>query len=329
MADTTSTPRLIIVDGFAGSGKSTTAQRLWLQLHACGRQAFWFHEHQSGHPIFRYDEVEELLDLTPGPFEDQILANWTAFARDAAAPAIRILDGSFFQLTVGVMLSLNVTPRRIERTLLQIERLVSGVEPLLIYLFHRSTRDGLLNIRTHRGEYWLDGMTTILGRSRYGRRHRVRDLDGLIAFYEKQRAIVDSVLGKLAIRRIAIEISRGRWDEYGRRMAAFLRMGRLRPLTLSPKEALRHVGRFTGTTTGREYVVTTDAASLYLQDRLTPAQRLLPAGGGLFSVESLPIDVRFAADRRGEVRRMIVDNRLLNGQAAARSFTRRRETRSS
>ncbi len=41
--------KLILVDGFAGSGKSMAAQRLGLSLVSGGRVAHWFHEHQSRH----------------------------------------------------------------------------------------------------------------------------------------------------------------------------------------------------------------------------------------------------------------------------------------
>ena len=343
-ARATRVPRLILVDGFAGSGKSTTAQRLWLHLVGQGHQASWCHEHERGHPIFAYEEVEEILELAPRPFEDRILSNWTALARDGAGPSIRILEGSFFQITVGAMLAMNVSARRIERTLLEIERTIlqrgphggrtGELDPALIYLFHRSTRDGLLAIRHHRGEYWLNGMAAILARSRYGRRHRVRDVDGLIAFYEMQRTIVDAAFAKLAVRRIAIEISRGQWAHYLQRMAAFLNLGRLDPLTLTRAALLRHGGRYRGTTTGRECVVTTDRTSLYLQgprearEVMTPVQRLLPAGAGLFCVESLPIQLRFAPGR-GVARRMTVENRLLNGRVRDSAFIRCQERRPS
>ena len=321
--------RLILVDGFAGSGKSTTAQRLWLQLIGRGRAASWFHEHQAAHPILCYDEVEELLELEMGSFEDRILASWTAFALQDDGSAIRILEGSFFQLTVGVMLAMNVSARRIERTLLEIERIIRPLDPVLVHLFHRDTREGVLRIRDHRGGYWLDGMTTILGRSPYGQRHRVRDVEGLIRFYERQRAILDSVLAKLALRRIGIEIGRGRWTDYERRMAAYLKCGSPLPLGLSSSQSLRYVGRYAGETRGPEWIVTTDGAALYLQEPLTPAQRLLPVGSGEFAVESLPIQLRFGSDKSGKAREMTVENRLINAKVPDTVFTRVKEKRSS
>src|SRR4051794_36163177 len=82
-------PKLILVDGFAGLGKSTAAQHLWLDLVRGGIDAVWFHEHERHHPVFQYGEVEELLQLKPGPFEDAVLAGWKA-AATAAGPQVRI-----------------------------------------------------------------------------------------------------------------------------------------------------------------------------------------------------------------------------------------------
>ena len=324
----TAVPRLILVDGFAGSGKSTTAQRLCLQLRRAGQPAAWFHEHQAAHPIFCYDEVEELLELTPDAFEDQILANWTAFALDEDPAAVRILEGSFFQLTVGVMLSMNMPALRIARALVAIDRIIEPLDPALIHLFHRHTRDGLLKIRDHRGAYWLDGMTTIVGRSPYGKRHRVRDVEGLVAFYRTQQNIIDAVLPRLRVRRLGIEIGHGAWSAYARKMSAFLSLGRPNASTPSWRELRRCIGRYR-TGAGRECTVATDGASLYLQEALAPAQRLLPAGAGCFCVESLPIDVQFRPDGRGASRRLVIRNHLVNAPAETASFARAGERASS
>lgn len=319
-------PRLILVDGFAGSGKSTTAQRLWLQLAAAGRRSAWFHEHQADHPIFRYGEVEELLAIQPDRFEEQILANWTALARSANAAATCILEGSLFQITVGVLLAHNVRPARIARVLLDIERRVAGLDPALIHLYDRRTRDGLLRIRKHRGDYWLNGMTTIVGQSPYGRRHRVRDVDGLVKFYEAQRAIVDAALARMKMRRLAIEIGGGRWPEYERRAASFLGLGRPVRRAVPAAQLLRYAGRYAGRAPAGDLLITTDAASLYRQEPLLPAQRLLPIGGGRFCVESLPIDLQFTPAASAPARRIVVDDKLVGARRRC-VLTRRREAR--
>lgn len=314
-------PRLILVDGFAGTGKSTTAQRLWLHLTHSGHDAAWWHEHQAGHPIFSYAEVEELLDVRPEAFEERLRTAWTGLARHTAAP-ITVLEGSFFQVTVGVLLAMNVAPRRIERLLLDIDRTVAPLGAALVHLFYEDTRRGLLAIREHRGAYWLDGMTSIVGKSPYGRRHRVRDVEGLIAFYRAQRAIIDAVFPALSMRRTAIEISGGRWNGYLRRARAFLRIGTpARETPLTPRRLLRHAGQYRGKAGAR--VIATDGSRLYLHDGLLAPQPLVPARDGSFEVESLPIAIRFTSGAGGVSQRLSVHNQLLNAQPARASFSRK------
>src|SRR5262249_31132645 len=55
---------LILVDGLPGSGKSTTAQLVWLQLVRSGYDASWFFEHQSSHPIYKYDDPENTFQTS-------------------------------------------------------------------------------------------------------------------------------------------------------------------------------------------------------------------------------------------------------------------------
>ena len=314
--------RLILVDGLAGSGKSTAAQRLWLHFMSHGYDASWFHEHQLDHPIFFYDDVDELLRLQPDAFEDRIVASWDQFARDADAQPIRILEGSFFQITVGVMLSMNVRAQRIRKALFQIARMVNRLNPCLIYLFHQDTREGVLRIRNHRGDYWLNGMTRLLAQSPYGRQHRVQDVEGLVQFYGKQRLIVDSVFSRLTFKKQAIDISGGRWASYYRRMAALLKIGKLKPLDLPERQLMRCVGTYKGRTTGSECVISTDANSLYFHRSGAEAEKLMPVGTGTFSLRGLPIDLRFAYDGGGIARSMTFDTKLSDRRITDTVWTR-------
>jgi hypothetical protein len=210
------------------------------------------------------------------------------------------------------MLSMNVKARHIRNTLLHIESIVKKLNPALIYLYYQDTREGLSRIRNHRGGYWLDGMAQLLSQSRYGLRHKVKDAGGLYKFYDKQREIVDSVFPQLKFRKTAIEISGGRWTKYYRRMAAFLKTGRLQSLDLPQLQLMRCVGSYKERKTGNVGVISTDANSLYFHRSGAEAEKLLPAEAGTFSLQGLPIDLRFSYDRKGMARSMTFDSRMLN-----------------
>lgn len=315
------TPQLILVDGFAGTGKSTTAQRLWLDVVAHGGRAVWFHEHEADHPIFQYGEIAELLRWTPAGLENHLIAAWTAFARDRASDTLRIVEGSFLQIPIGLMLAMNATPARIQALCRRIDSLIAGLEPALIYLHRPDLRGAFRALGAERGAAWLADLIAVIGASRYGRRHRVRGIGGVTAFYRRQRAIVDALLPTLGMRRLALDVSAGGADG-ARRMSAFLGIrpdARRRP-GLDP--LLRHVGTYRGSVTRSTAIITTDARALYLQQPASSARQLLRVAPGHFCVRALPIDVRFRYDGGGLARQFSYDSRMANETLADRSWIR-------
>jgi hypothetical protein len=313
--------RLILIDGLAGSGKSTAAQHLWLHLARGGRDAAWFHEHEVAHPVFQYGEVEELLRQAPGPFEERVLAGWQAVAEKADGPEVRIIEGTFLQIPVGVMLAMNAPATRIRAMLRRIDATLRGRDASLIQLVRPDLRAALQQIGDVRGAYWLEAMTGTLAQSPYGQRHRVRNFDGLVAFYERQQAIIDSVWPHLTIRRRAIDVSAGRWQRHEAQMAAFAGIDRSPAPALTTPALLRHVGAYRSVTR-KTCVITTDAKGLYIQ---LPASRALPlvrVAGGRFCVESLPIDIRFTYDVSRRTRRFTYESRMVNEVLSETSWVR-------
>lgn len=302
--------KLILVDGFAGSGKSTAAQQIWLNLLRSGRDAVWFHEHELGHPIFEYGEVEELLQLTPGPFEKRLLAAWERCAA-LEGPAVRIIEGSFFQIPVGVMLAMNVPTARIRALVRRIDAILAGRDASLMYLVQPNAREALGWIGENRGAQWLEAITAALGQSPYGQAHGVRNLNGLIEYYRRQGTLINSVFPRLTIRRLAIDVSRRQWDRYERQMNTFLGIRRTAPREPRLTDLLQHVGTYRGTKSRKTCVITTDARALYVQLPATSLLPLIHVDAGHFCLQSLPIDMRFTYDTKGRARRFEYESRMV------------------
>ena len=316
------TPGLILVDGFAGSGKSTAAQRLWLHLVRSGREAVWFHEHEAAHPIFEYGEVEELLRLDLDAFEEQIAGAWQAAADIAGPPAVRIVEGAFFQIPIAVMVAMNAPAARVRAMILRLDASLAGAGASLVYLSQPDTAAALARVESRRGREWIDAIVGVLSQSPYGRRHNVRSLAGLIRYYDRQRAIVDAVLPRLAVRRLAIDVSGESWKRYDRQMTSFLGIRPMPEKAPRVADLMRHVGAYRGAATGLPCVITTDGESLYAQLPSTRALRLVRVDGLRFAVESLPIDIRFTYDKAGRARRFAYESRMVNEVLADTSWVR-------
>jgi hypothetical protein len=235
---------------------------------------------------------------------------------------VRIVEGAFFQIPVGLMLAQNAPPARIRALLLGIEARIAVRQPALVYLHRPDLRRAFDVIGRERGTAWLDEVIGVLARSPYGRRHRVRDVRGLIGYYRRQRAIVDAVLPALSLRRLAIDVSGRRWPQYARRMSAFLDIRQAAPDELGPAGLLRHVGPYRGRASGATSIVTTDARALYLQQPASSAEPLVRVGPGRYCVRSLPIELRFSYDASGAARRFLYDSRMVNETVSDRSWMR-------
>lgn len=217
---------------------------------------------------------------------------------------------------------MNAAPSRILALLRGIDAAIAPLNPALVYLHRPDLRGAFQTLEHERGASWIGEVVSVLGRSPYGRRHKVRDARGLIAYYRRQAAIVDAVLPKLTLRRLAIDVSGGRWPQYEKRMAAFLGMKATPAPELPLAAQLRHVGQYRGAITGRTAVVSTDGRALYLQLPATLADPLVRVSPGRFCLRSLPVDVGFDYDASGAARRFTYHSRLIGEAERDRSWVR-------
>lgn len=265
--------------------------------------------------------MEELLRFTPAAFERRIAAAWRGFTRPAAAGAVRILDGSFFQIPVGVMLAMNAPPARIRALVRRLDALLAGANGALVYLHRPDTRRALAGTGDIRGMRWLEELTAALARSPYGRARRVRNLNGLVGYYERQRRLIDGLLPRLSVRHLAVDVTRGDWHRYDRAIARFLAIGRAPAPSLTRADLLRHAGTYRGARGRQPAAITTDGARLYLQLPATSVLPLVRVSGGHFCPRGLPIDIRFTYGG-GRARGFRYESRMSNELLSETSWVR-------
>lgn len=304
--------RLILVDGLAGVGKSTTAQRLWIHLRAHGHDAVWFHEHDSRHPIFYFSDVDELPRLVSDALWDQIVARWKALARNGGAGPIRVLEGSLFQTSVGVLLSQNVGADSIKAMVLMIAGFIRELNPAVVYLRLPDTSAWLSRNIGNRGQRWVHRMTNLLAQTPYGRERASQGVGTLIEFYRDQQRVIESIFGELPLEKTAIEVSDNEWATSYRQIAEFLGTWTLLPLEMPADQLLRFIGSFRGVSTGAECTIEARSGSLFISFcDSEPAVQLLPVmpGSGEFCLMSLPVTIQFDCDDVGGVRGFACDVR--------------------
>lgn len=302
---------LILVDGLPGSGKSTTAQRLSFHLASLGYEARWLYEHELPHPIYPDDEVDEAL--TGGlpalvALQEQALHRWQALADSLAGTRqIVILESTFFQIGVGLLVGMLQEEELIRHHTQRILTATAPLNPQLLYLYQDDVPAALHRLIEQRGPGFAAILHHRLSRTPYCLAHGA-NLEALVGFFQRQRAVTDHLLAHTGLRHLAIENSGREWAHYERQIATFLDLPPWQePLT--PPDALTAcVGRYRDNASEDEFHIVADDQNLYLAS--PTLARLYPRAPGIFAVEGICIEFTFQRNAESAVDRLVCRGNL-------------------
>jgi hypothetical protein len=209
-------PRLVIVEGIMGAGKSTTTRNLALRLGASDIPAVGITEGVSPHPI-RFDWDQPWSEMRPAQLAGLQLAKWRAFVTDALMQdRISIVDGQLFHGNLTALLLLEADTELMGNYCRDILATVAPLRPLLVYLRQDDIEHAIRVVSAQRGDAWVDYQVNWKLASPYARRRGLAGLDGLVALYRDYRAFTDELFANLAIAKISIDTSQQEWTTYER-----------------------------------------------------------------------------------------------------------------
>ncbi|MCQ6559856.1 hypothetical protein [Paenibacillus mendelii] len=302
--------KLICIEGIPGSGKSSTAQFISRMFGQLSFPHKWWYEEELGHPVYVFTDAasaqQTVNDLSGGNYRDVIvraLRRWEQFAEHvAASEEIIIIDGCLLGYLTWSLFPYNVPEDEIMDYVKEVEVIIRGLNPCLIYFYQDDLRAALSSIIQRRGSDAEKHMLDRVSQSKYGKTHGLSGFDGMVTYWEDYRAIMESLYDSLHIHKLRIENHRGDWMDYYRRIMEFLGIEAEEALPHSDPSLQRFAGSYRFTDASGFVQICTvqwDSGQLIVDGlpQVWTHTALLPKPNqDVFDVASLPFQVRFLVD---------------------------------
>jgi hypothetical protein len=290
--------RIILIEGFPGSGKSTTAQFLARLLARRGGRARWIYEGELPNPLVPpvpagdYQSWEQFVDLR--------VERWRAFAAAASDHDATIVpESALLQLPVFTMLRRNVETSIIAGLVDRLVEAIAPLRPTLVYLGRRDPEAALRALEKSRGLSWLlhhagnsDGYAFTQARGLSG-------FDGLFAYWRAHAELCDAIVEAIDVPKLVLDVDAGGWPERRRQICDFVDV----PFEDEPAPDAAELERIVGCYRDgrREVTVEMVGGRAVMRTIFWAASALLPVRRDVFDIESWPMRASFDTDSTGRV----------------------------
>ncbi|WP_101399666.1 zeta toxin family protein [Bifidobacterium pseudolongum] len=176
--------RLIIVEGLPGSGKSTTAAMVAVELEARGRNVVCVDEGAVDHPA-------DVGDYNFPDFASEratMLDKWRAFAAHAEPDTTHVFNCVLLQNPMcETMMRFGMSEDESQQYINDIATIIAPLRPVVIYIDAPDAKTAVDGVLDERGDGWLNAVINYHTSQGYGKAHGLCGYEGYIACLEERR----------------------------------------------------------------------------------------------------------------------------------------------
>ena len=202
-----------------GSGKTTTGRRVAEALRSRGTETRFVPEAAEPHPVRVMGSLPDprrpWAYLSLSEYRRASLEKWARFVAEASTSAmVHVFDGQLFHGDLTSMLLMDGGETELVEHSLEIAEIARPLDPLLVLFWQDDLRRSLRAIFDERGPTWELYQVNWKCAAPYCTRRGLAGFNGLVAFYETFRHLVDEVVARLPMSTKLIENSGLRWAMY-------------------------------------------------------------------------------------------------------------------
>ncbi len=291
--------KLILFDGIPGTGKSSTAQLVHLNLGRRGIANKWFHEEEAGHPLFYPDVNIQLIDWDEGlcRFMQKWPQSWDRLGKQITSQKeVVIITSYFLQDGARVLFNNDVPEETIGKFCADLERRIEEADPVFILFYVKDVKTLMKRIWKNRGDEWIRYFTSVDQNTRFARNRALQGEAASLALWEQFQALSFRIFENLSMRKLKVDVSDGNWSEIQIRVEDYLSVDRM-PLSSTQISKESFIGHYRERGEGLDCRVREESGEL-ICDFLWPGLKLIPLESSLFAVRSLPILFRFISEEQ-------------------------------
>jgi predicted kinase len=217
-------PRLILIEGMIGSGKTTTAGLLADWLSRRGEDVRAFDEGAADHPI-RTRRVDELL-AAPAPGDPGVYSagQWRRLAerclRDGQTV---ILESVFLQNSVMPAFIDGAPAAAVNQICAEIQRQMAPAEPFLVYLCPADIAAAIARVHQTRGEPWSSRNVAYVQDCPWARRRNLRGRDAVVQLYQAWEPVASQLYDRYPFGKLMVSDPQRDWPAALRNICAAVR----------------------------------------------------------------------------------------------------------